>query len=256
MSDPHPQFLQRDGAPALAYHACRPENSAYPTVLFLGGFRSDMQGSKALHLEQTCRQRAQPFVRFDYRGHGQSGGAFVEGSIGAWLADALAIFDRLTAGPVLLVGSSMGGWIGLLLARARRERVCGFVGIAAAPDFTREIWEERMSATDKETLLQQGFIEVPNHYSAEPYVITRRLIEEGANNYILENLPTIAGPVHLLQGMRDEDVLWQTAPRLKLALQQAGNREVTVHLIEDGNHRLSRPEDLVLLDRLVEAYRL
>lgn len=255
MSTLQPQFFHRVSAPALAYHSYWSENSPYPTVLFLGGFRSDMQGSKALYFEQACRQRQQPFVRFDYRGHGQSAGVFTEGTIGLWLADALAVFDQLTVGPVLLVGSSMGGWIGLLLARARAERVCGFVGIAAAPDFTREIWEERMSASDKETLMQQGFIDVPNHYSLEPYTITERLLADGAEHYILENAPLIQGPVHLVQGMKDEDVLWQTAPRLKDALSRAGNHTVTVHLIEDGNHRLSRPEDLVLIDRLIESYR-
>lgn len=256
MHEVKPQLLQRPGAPALAYSRYQPADTDYPTVLFLGGFRSDMQGSKALYLDQTCRTRGQPFIRFDYRGHGFSGGVFEQGTVGLWLEDALDVLDQLTSGPVLPVGSSMGGWIGLLLARHRPARVCGFVGIAAAPDFTREIWDERMSPSERQTMRQKGFIQVPNHYSAEPYVITRALIEDGPQHFILENAPLIHGPVHLVQGMKDEDVVWQTAPRLQTALEKAGNAPVHVHFIEDGNHRLSRPDDLALIDTLVQGYKV
>ncbi|QQG36339.1 MAG: alpha/beta hydrolase [Micavibrio aeruginosavorus] len=256
MENPKPHFLQRTDGPMVAYCRYQPVDTKHPAVLFLGGFRSDMQGSKALYLDQACRAREQPFVRFDYRGHGLSGGDFKQGTIGLWLKDALDILDQLTAGPVVLVGSSMGGWIGLLLARCRPARICGFIGVAAAPDFTRGIWDERMSAEDRKIMQQQGFIQVPNHYGAEPYVITQSLIEDGARHYILETPPLIGGQIHLVQGMKDEDVVWRTASRLQAALEQAGNPSVQVHFVEEGNHRLSRPDDLVLIDRLVQGYKL
>ncbi len=248
-----PVFLRPAGAPALAYQRFAPENSSLPTVVFLGGFRSDMQGSKALYLDDACRARQQPFLRFDYRGHGQSEGAFEEGCIGLWFEDALRVIDELTQGPLVLVGSSMGGWIGLLVARARPSRVQGFIGIAAAPDFTKEM-KAGLSDEELAIVARDGVIRIPNHYSDDPYIITKLLLDDGPAHYLLENPLELRVPVRLLQGMKDADVPWQTAFRIKQALSDGGNDNVEVLLIEEGNHRLSRPEDLDLLDAQVCAF--
>jgi pimeloyl-ACP methyl ester carboxylesterase len=245
-------FLQRTGAPALAFSRFQPEKPVGPTVVFLGGFRSDMQGSKALFLDETCRLRGQPFVRFDYRGHGRSGGMFEEGTIGLWFQDALTVIDELTSGPLVLVGSSMGGWISLLAARARPERIRGLVGIAAAPDFTKDM-EAQMTAEQRSALRWDGILHIPNHYSDEPYVITRALIEDGPTHFLLEKPLALRLPVRLVQGMKDNDVPWQTAFRIKKALHDGGSEDVEVLLVEEGNHRLSRPEDLILIDAQVQA---
>lgn len=247
-----PLFLQQEGLPALAYQRFVPENAAGPGVVFLGGFRSDMQGGKALYLDHACRQRRQPFLRFDYRGHGQSEGAFAEGCIGLWFQDALRIIDTLTQGPLVLAGSSMGGWIGLLVARARPARVRGFIGIAAAPDFTKEI-AAQLTPEQRGTIDREGLIRVPNHYSDDPYVITKTLLEDGPAHFLLEKPLALQTPVRLLQGMQDEDVPWQTAFRIKKALNDGGNEDVEVLLVEEGNHRLSRDEDLALIDAQVRA---
>jgi len=245
-------FLQRTHAPALAFSRFQPEKPVGPTVVFLGGFRSDMQGSKALFLDEACRLRGQPFIRFDYRGHGRSGGTFEEGTIGLWFQDALTVIDQLTSGPLVLVGSSMGGWISLLVARARPERIRGLVGIAAAPDFTKDM-EAQMTAEQKAILRQDGVLCIPNHYSDEPYVITRALIEDGPAHFLLEKPLALRLPVRLVQGMKDDDVPWQTAFRIKSALHDGGSEDVEILLVEEGNHRLSRPEDLMLIDAQVQA---
>lgn len=247
-----PAFLRQQGLPALAYQRFASADASLPTIVFLGGFRSDMQGSKALYLDDACRARQQPFLRFDYRGHGQSEGLFEDGCIGLWFQDALRLIDELTQGPLVLVGSSMGGWIGLLVARARPKRVQGFIGIAAAPDFTKEM-RAGLSAAQSEVIARDGIIRIPNHYSDDPYVITKLLLDDGPAHYLLENPLELRVPVRLLQGMKDEDVPWQTAFRIKNALSEGGNDDVEVLLIEEGNHRLSRPEDLDLLDAQVRA---
>lgn len=247
-----PEFLRRDGAPSLAYRRFAPAESTVPGVVFLGGFRSDMEGSKALFLDEACRQRGQPFLRFDYRGHGRSEGDFEQGTIGLWFQDALAVIDELTSGPLILVGSSMGGWISLLVARARPQRVKGFVGIAAAPDFTRDMWNG-MTDDQRRTLTDQGILRVPNHYSDDPYVITKALIDDGPGHFVLESPLDLKIPVRLVQGMKDMDVPWQTAFRIRKAIESAGAHDVDVLLVEEGNHRLSRPQDLDLIDSQVRA---
>ncbi len=247
-----PTFLRHEGLPALAYRSFAPARANLPTVVFLGGFRSDMQGSKALYLDEACRARQQPFIRFDYRGHGQSEGVFEDGCIGLWFADALRIIDELTQGPLVLVGSSMGGWIGLLVARARPERVQGFIGIAAAPDFTKDV-EATLTDEQRAIILREGIIRIPNHYSDDPYVITKLLLDDGPAHYLLDKPLELRVPVRLLQGMKDDDVPWQTAFRIKKALADAGHNDAAVLLVEEGNHRLSRPEDLALLDAQVRA---
>lgn len=246
------KFLERDHGPRLAYVKTDGDSGNLPTVLFLGGFRSDMQGTKALYLEgQMCQARGQAFVRFDYSGHGESDGAFTDGTIGGWMQDALDILDVLTEGPVVVVGSSMGGWLALLLALQRPDRVRGVVGIAAAPDFTQEI-ESRMQSVQRVDLKEKGFFELPSDYADGPYIITSRFLEDGRTHCLLDREDGIDLdiPVRLIQGVRDTDVAWQTAHRIKNALRGA---DVEVCLVEDGDHRLSRTQDLNLIGRSVMA---
>ena len=247
-----PSYLERENAPRLAYHklAADDRGAAFPTVMFCGGFRSDMEGTKALFLEDRCRERGQGYIRFDYSGHGASGGDFNDGTIGRWTDDALAVLDQLTQGPVIIVGSSMGGWIALLVALVRPERICGLVGIAAAPDFTRDIYEEEFNDGQRELFAQQGYIDVPSEYSEIPYRINKALIDEGAQHCLLDRGIALKIPVRLMQGMQDSDVPWQKAYRIRNALPDDADAEVL--LIENGDHRLSRPEDLTLLDQQVQ----
>lgn len=215
------------------------------------GFMSDMTGGKALALEEMCRARGQAYLRFDYRGHGASSNAFKEGCIGDWADDALDVLDRLTQGPQLLVGSSMGGWIMLLTALARPERVAGLVGIAPAPDFTENlIWRE-LTERQRRVMAEQGFVEIPSDYGDQPYVITQRLIEDGRQHLLLDKgkLP-LAMPVRIIQGMDDKDVPWQTALDIQKAVE---SRDVEVTFVKSGGHRLSEPEDLARLTRTVAA---
>lgn len=232
----------------LAYVLSEGKDPSLPMVVFLGGFRSDMEGTKALFLEQSCQKRGQSFLRFDYSGHGASGGAFKDGTIGQWTQDALFILDEVSSGPLILVGSSMGGWISLLCARKRSERVRGFIGLAAAPDFTKEIYYDLFSDEYRSIIDSQGYIEVPNDYSDEPYYISKALIEDGKTHCLLDKPIPITVPVRLIQGMDDKDVPWQKAFRIKQALD---SKDVEVFLIEDAGHSLSRESDLKILNSLV-----
>ena len=244
-----PSIFNQIDAPSLAY---RHLEGSRPTVVFLTGFRSDMTGGKALHLEAHCARAGRAFLRFDYRGHGASGGRFEDGCIGDWSEDALAMLDQVVAGPVVLVGSSMGGWIMLLAALARPERVRGLVGLAPAPDFTRDLIAPRLTPPQKAALHRDGRFLAPSDYG-EPIPITRRLLEDGERHLLLDRAIPFRGPVHLLHGQRDPDVPWRTSLRLAAALQSAA---VTVELVKDGDHRLSRDEDLrritAAVDRVLE----
>ena len=217
-----------------------------PGVVFLGGFNSDMTGSKAEDLAAFCAGRGQAFLRLDYSGHGASGGRFEDGTIGRWAADAAAVIAALTDGPQVVVGSSMGGWIGLLLAVRQPERVAALVGIAAAPDFTARI-EALLPAEIRAIIDRDGVWHRPSQYGA-PYPITRRLLEEGRGHLLLQAQVPIAVPLRLLQGQQDPDVPWETALRIAEAVTGG---DVQVLLVKDGDHRLSRPEDLLLLRRVV-----
>jgi len=219
-----------------------------PGVVFLPGFRSDMQGSKALALRDHCAATGRAFLRLDYSGHGASSGRFEDGTIGQWAADALAVFDALTEGPQVLVGSSMGGWIGLLLARQRRDRLAGFIGLAPAPDFSEALMWPGFTEAQRQAVMQDGVVHLPSQYG-EPTPVTRALIEDGRNQSVLGDPLDLPCPVRILQGMADPDVPWQHALRLVEAL--AGG-DVRLHLIKDGDHRLSRPEDLRLLAETLE----
>jgi pimeloyl-ACP methyl ester carboxylesterase len=214
-----------------------------PTLVFLPGYRSDMAGTKAEMLDAWAAANGRALLRLDYSGHGLSGGAFTDGSIGQWLADALAVIDACSRGKLLLVGSSMGGWIALLVALARPERVAGLVGIAAAPDFTEDLMWAAMAPPEQAALRAQGVLEVPSEYG-EPLPITWRLIEEGRQHLLLRGPIPISVPVRLVQGQRDADVPWETA--LRLASRLTGE-DVRTILVKDGDHRLSRPADLALL---------
>ncbi|HYE01309.1 MAG TPA: alpha/beta hydrolase [Alphaproteobacteria bacterium] len=240
-----PSYVPLPDGTRLAY--CR-SGGRGPGVVFLGGFRSDMTGTKAVALEAWCRAEGRAFLRLDYSGHGASDGAFAEGTVGRWAADALAVFDAATEGPQVLVGSSMGGWIALLLALARRERVAGLVGIAAAPDFTEDLMWGRFTEGQRRTLMEAGALHVPSAYSAEPTPLTRRLIEEGRDHLLLRGPIDLPVPVRLLHGMADPDVPWETSLRLAGALTGG---DVRLTLVKDGDHRLSRPADIALIGRIV-----
>lgn len=214
-----------------------------PTVVFLSGFKSDMNGSKALAVRDFCADRGQAMLRLDYSGHGQSGGAFTDGTIGRWAEDAALVVQARVQGPVLLIGSSMGGWIGLLLARDLERRVVGYVGIAAAPDFTETLIWDSMAPWEQEVMMRDGQITAPSDYGG-PYIITYALIEDGRKHLLMGAPIPLHAPVRLLQGQQDPDVPWETALKLAAAIE---GTDVRVMLIKDGDHRLSRPQDLAVL---------
>lgn len=253
--DPPPQSLTRADGTVLAYYKttagkARTEVANPPGLVFLGGFMSDMSGSKAQALEAYARARGRDFLRFDYRGHGASSGRFEEATVGAWADDAVAVLDELTAGPQILVGSSMGGWIMLLAALARPQRVAGLVGIAAAPDFTEDLIWARATTAQQAALESLGYVDNPSDYSETPYRITRRLIEEGRRHLLLAKPIPLTCPVRLIHGLADADVPWQTSLRLAEALE---SRDVEVTLVKGGGHRLSEPQDLARLEQVIEA---
>jgi pimeloyl-ACP methyl ester carboxylesterase len=243
------EILARADKATIAYRRRlgRGAGMALPGIVFLGGFASDMGGTKATALDRFCADRGQAFLRFDYFGHGESSGEFAAGTIGRWTEDALAVLDALTEGPQILVGSSMGGWIMLNVALARPSRIAALVGIAAAPDFTEAIWDG-LGEDGRAALLRDGEVFLPSDYSAAPYPIARGLIEEGRRHLRLAGLLPIACPVRLIQGMQDTDVDWRTALAIAGRLQ---SEDVQVTLIKDGDHRLSRDQDLDLLFRIL-----
>ena len=244
------EHLERAGAPRLAYRRTPATDARAdaPGVVFLHGFMSDMQGQKALAVEALCRRRGRAFVRFDYRGHGRSGGRVEEGSIGLWLADVLAVIDGLTEGPQVLVGSSLGGWLMTLAALARPQRVAGLVGVAVALDFVKTLREE-IGEQGRRALDEHGLWRIPAPVGGGGYPITRELIDDGLRHCLLDGAIDYAGPVRLLHGMRDADVPWRHS--LAAAAAFAGD-DVVVEFVKDGDHRLSRPADVERLCRAVD----
>ncbi|MHA1529837.1 MAG: alpha/beta fold hydrolase, partial [Alphaproteobacteria bacterium] len=242
-----PDYLELNGNRRLAYHriTARGDGASAPGIVFLGGLRSDMTGTKALWLEDWARARGRAFLRFDYRGHGASSGDFLDGAIGDWTDDGAEAVARLTEGPQILVGSSMGGWIALLLARRIPERVAALVGIAAAPDFTEDMWA-RLDPGQQRELMEAGRIELPSDYSDEPYVITRRLIEDGRENLVLRSPLALSFPVRLLQGTADTDVPPSVALRL---LDHIDCPDARLTLVKDAGHRFSGPRELALIGK-------
>lgn len=245
MSDP--LFIEAGEPPTrIAY---RREPGEGPEIVWLGGFRSDMVATKASHLADWARRSGRAFTRFDYSGHGESGGRFEDGTISRWLSDADAVITGVVGHRPLLIGSSMGGWISLILARrlaAAGQPVAGLVLIAPAPDFTERLMWDAFPDAIRARIMTEGAWHRPSQYG-EPVPITRALIEDGRRHLLLDGPLHIAAPVHILQGMADEDVPWQHAMRL---VERLPREDVTLTLIKDGDHRLSRPQDL---DRLVDA---
>lgn len=248
-----PQFdiLSRSDGATIAYNKL---DGASPGVVFLHGLDSDRNGTKAQALEAHCQNIGRAFVTFDMFGHGDSSGNFSDGGISRWTDDALAVLDELTTGPQVLVGSSMGGWVMVRAALARPERIAGLVGIAAAPDFTEDLMWDQFSDTEKQTLAENGRLEQPSDYDDEPYVISAHLIEDGRTCLVLRDEIAYSGPVRLLQGQKDTDVPPETALRLS---EHLSSEDVETILIKDGDHRLSRPQDLrrllAILDSLCHA---
>jgi pimeloyl-ACP methyl ester carboxylesterase len=235
--------------------AVRTQTGSEPGLVWLGGFKSDMKGTKAAALADWAARTGRGYVRFDYSGHGESDGAFADGTIGRWLDESLAVFDAFCRGPQILVGSSMGGWLALLLTRALQQRaapgaanVAGLVLIAPAVDFTEELMWKRFTPAIKQELEDKGAWSRPSDYSSEPYLITRRLIEEGRSHLLLGSMIACGCPVRILQGVEDPDVPWQHAKALVARL---ACDDVVLTLIKDGDHRLSRPEDIERLLRAV-----
>jgi pimeloyl-ACP methyl ester carboxylesterase len=234
--------------------AVRVQAGATPGLFWLSGYKSDMKGTKAEALARWAAETRRACVRFDYSGHGESSGAFTDGTIGRWLADALAVFDAYGHGPQILVGSSMGGWLALLMVRALRQRsqpppasIAGLVLIAPAVDFTEELMWKRFTPAIREELDQTGVWQRPSEYSPEPYLVTRQLIEEGRNHLLLSGMIETGCPVRILQGVEDPDVPWRHAVEL---VSRLASDDVVLTLVKDGDHRLSRPEDI---ERLIRA---
>lgn len=220
-----------------------------PGILFCSGFNSDMQGNKAIALADWCRQQGRQFTRFDYFGHGQSDGKVEEGSIGRWRDDALAILDSVTHGPQLVVGSSMGGWVMLLVALARPERLCGLLGLAAAPDFTARL-AQSLSAAQQQQLADTGYADLPNcSDDGQPYRVGLHMLQEAESHLLLAADIPVDLPVRLIHGQADEDVPWQLSFTLAERLRSA---DVEVQLVKSGDHRLSEPADLQRLRITVE----
>ncbi len=251
-----PSWLEREQAPRLAYHYSAPEAGSedLPTLVFFPGYRSDMLGSKAVCLEQDALGRGQGVLRFDYRGHGQSQGRFEDATISDWLQDSLDLIDQITKGPLVLVGSSMGGWLALLAALQRPERAQGLLLIAPAPDFTRDLFFDRFDESIKQQLRDKGFVELPNDYSDEPYHVSMALIEDGDRHLLLKNTIPFHGPVRILHGQADTAVPWERS--LTLA-DKLASQDVRTHFLKGRDHRLSEVGELALLvDTAIELSAL
>ena len=231
------QILTRKDGTSIAYNKLEGKT---PGVVFMGGFMSDMNGSKAQALEQHCREQGRAYLRFDYLGHGNSSGNFIDGTISIWAQDALTAFDKLTEGPQIIVGSSMGSWLMILTAIDRPERTAGLIGIAAAPDFTEDLLPSQLTKAQMAEIQKTGMIEIPSEYE-EPYTITKKLLEDGKRHLVLKKEIPIDCPVRLIHGLDDFSVPWETALRLQKLIRST-NIEVT--LVKNGDHRLSKEEDL------------
>lgn len=225
-----------------------------PLLVWLGGYRSDMKGTKALELESFARDQGLACLRLDYSGHGESGGEFREGTISRWLEEALAVIAHAGFKRLILVGSSMGGWIALRavaeLRKAKTAKVEGMVLIAPAPDFTIDLIEPSLGETERRSLIEKGYFEEHSDYSPEPNIFTAKLMDDGRANQVLTGIIETGCPVHILQGMNDPDVPWRHAMKL---VEHLPADDVVISLVKDGDHRLSRPEDLALMRRALEA---
>jgi len=242
-----PRYLKTADGSRLAYRAV---SGRGPTVVFLGGFTSDMNGTKASALAEHCRREGRAYVRFDYFGHGASDGRFADATIGRWVGDALAVLDHVVEGPAVLVGSSMGGWIMVRVALGRPARIVGLVGVASAPDFTEELIEPRLDAGAREQLRTRGLVHIPNPYSNASTPITKRFLEEARQHRVLQSLVPLECPVRLLHGLADEEVPWELSLRLARGIE---GKNVTLTLVKGGDHRLSGADDLQRLTSSLEG---
>ncbi len=254
MNDNSLKFLQIDEGAGRRAIAVRQQAGDLPGIFFLSGYKSDMKGTKAEALAHWAAQQGRACLRFDYSGHGESEGHFTDGTIGRWLSDSLAVFEACCRGPQIVVGSSMGGWLALLMVKALRARgaggpanVTGLVLLAPAVDFTEELMWKRFTPEIRRELAETGVWRRPSAYSADPYLVTRQLIEEGRNHLLLGGMIETGCPVRILQGIEDPDVPWKHAVELTSRL---ACDDVVLTLVKDGDHRLSRPEDI---ERLIAA---
>ena len=257
MSNSEPKYLTIGTGSAARHVAVRLQEGALPGLFWLGGFNSDMQGTKASALARWAAEHGRACVRFDYSGHGEAGGALTDGTIGRWLEEAIQVFDAFCHGPQVVIGSSMGGWIGLMMLRELKNRarsavadapeVAGLILIAPAVDFTELLMWQKFPRQVKREIEEKGVWARPSAYSDKPYLITRQLIEEGRNHLLLGGLIEPGCPVRILQGVQDPDVPWGHAVDL---VSRIAREDVVLTLVKDGDHRLSRPEDI---DRLVAA---
>ena len=246
--DQEPAFIEVGEGDGRRRIAVRTRAGRSPGLFWLGGFNSDMRGTKALALDAWAAAHRRACVRFDYSGHGESGGAFIDGTIGRWLEESVAVFERFCRGPQVVIGSSMGGWMALLLARAIAQReakqatLAGLVLIAPAPDFTEQLMWNGFPDEVREEIRTKGVWMRPSEYGdGTPYPITRALIEEGRNHLLLGSAIEVGCPVRILQGAQDPDVPWQHAFALAHRLPA---EDVVLTMIQDGDHRLSRPQDI------------
>lgn len=236
------EALMVDGAPI----AIEARKGAAPGFVWLGGYRSDMDGTKAIELDRWCGDQGLACIRFDYSGHGRSGGEFRAGTISRWLGEARAVIEADAKGPQILVGSSMGAWIGLRLAQTLNtgsadDPIAGLLLLAPAPDFTSELMEPELTAAQKEALVSQGYFEEPTPYGPDPNVFTKALFDDGRTNAVMTGPIDTFCPVHIIQGKADPDVPWQHAERL---FELLSKDDATIAYIADGDHRLSRPLDI------------
>ncbi len=243
---PTSRFLREDGA-ELAYAYT---HGTSPTVVFFGGYASDMSGTKARFLEAGAKSRGRAYLRFDYQGHGESSGAFAEGGIGLWSEDARALIEHVCGGPLLLVGSSMGAWIMLHVALALRQRVAALLGIASAPDFSEDLILPSLSSEQRAELERKGLLKMPSRYGDAPQIVSRNFIEDGRRHLLLRSEIELDCPVRLLHGLEDPDVPWQTSLKLAGALR---SRDVQLTLIKNGDHRLSTQSELEIIERALES---
>ena len=246
-----PEFIDVDGERI----ALRQVAGATPGVMWLGGFKSDMLGTKAETLSDWAQEKGHAFIRHDYSGHGESGGRFVDGTISLWLKQSLEVLRRRTEGPQILVGSSMGAWIALRMVQELHRageggRLAGLLLLAPAPDFTADLMEPQLTDEQKRDLEEKGYFEEPSEYSPEPNVYTKALFDDGRANRVMTGLIDTHCPVHILQGMADPDVPYHHALRLVEHLPAV---DVTLSLIRDGDHRLSRPQDLAMIISALEG---
>ncbi len=238
-----PKYLTTPEGRKLAYHQSG-ETSDRPGIVFLGGFKSDMEGTKAVYLQDWAERRNRAFLRFDYSGHGQSSGNFLDGCIGDWAQDAMDMIGEVTDGPQILVGSSMGGWMALLVARAMPDKVAGLVGIAAAPDFTEDSMWDGFTDAQRAEMAKTGQVALPSDYSDDPYIITRKLIDDGRENLVLREPLNLPFPVRLLHGTADTDVAQSVPLRI---LDHAGCDDMRLTLVKGADHRFSDPAQLQLI---------